>query len=84
MDPRAQFADHVKSVWSNPRIQKSLSYCDSQQVVIAINEDLRNAQTPDKIWISYKKLFDTVTEGAVILLDDGAIEVTRTPLYFPL
>ena len=70
-------------MWNNHRIQKSLTYCDSQQVVIAINEDLRNAQTSDKIWISYKKLFDTVTEGAVILLDDGAIEVTRTPLYFP-
>jgi pyruvate kinase len=43
--------------------------------VISISDSVRNEQTPDKIWISYKKLFDTVTEGAVILLDDGAIEV---------
>lgn len=52
--------------------------------MIAINDDLRNAQTPDKIWISYKKLFDTVTEGAVILLDDGAIEVRQTSSCIPL
>jgi pyruvate kinase len=51
--------------------------------VIAINDDLRNAQTPDKIWISYKKLFDTVTEGAVILLDDGAIEVRQASSCSP-
>lgn len=52
--------------------------------MIAINDDLRNAQTPDKIWISYKKLFDTVTEGAVILLDDGAIEVRWSSSCFLL
>ena len=47
-----------------------------EQVVISINDTLRTEQATDKIWISYKKLFNTVTEGAVILLDDGAIEVT--------
>ena len=44
--------------------------------MISIDEKLRTEQTTDKIWISYKKLFNTVTKGAVILLDDGAIEVT--------
>ena len=44
--------------------------------MISINDELRNEQSTDQIWISYKKLFNTVTKGAVILLDDGAIEVT--------
>ena len=68
--------------FSNDRMRLGLrleSYLNhetgSPQVVISISDSVRNEQTPEKIWISYKKLFDTVTEGAVILLDDGAIEV---------
>lgn len=58
------------------RLQSFLNHeTGSPQVVISISDSVRNEQTPEKIWISYKKLFDTVTEGAVILLDDGAIEV---------
>ena len=50
--------------------------------MISFNDELRNEQSTDRIWISYKKLFNTVTNGAVILLDDGAIEVTlETFLY---
>jgi pyruvate kinase len=44
-------------------------------LVVTIDEAFRNEQTTAKIWLSYKKLFDTVKEGACILLDDGAIEV---------
>ena len=55
---------------------KEVSWVTGQKVVISINDTLRNEQATDKIWISYKKLFNTVTEGAVILLDDGAIEVS--------
>lgn len=43
--------------------------------MISIDEIFRNEQTAAKIWLSYKKLFDTVEKGAVILLDDGAIEL---------
>jgi pyruvate kinase len=43
--------------------------------VISIDEVFRNEQTAAKIWLSYQKLFDTVEKGAVILLDDGAIEL---------
>ena len=35
----------------------------------------KDQQTPEKIWISYPSLFDSVDVGNKILLDDGAVEV---------
>ena len=36
---------------------------------------MRTSQTPDKIWVSYQQLQKTVSVGARVLLDDGAVEV---------
>lgn len=59
------------------------SFADGKKVQMEIgkmltltnDEKVRNNQLIDKIWISYKKLFDQVTKDTQILLDDGAIEL---------
>jgi pyruvate kinase len=45
------------------------------QVTLTINDDFKDKQSPEKIWLSYKDMLKTVKEGSLILLDDGAIEV---------
>ena len=54
---------------------KEVELKTGQQIVLTIDDSLKEKQSSDKIWISYKKLLDTVKEGSLILLDDGAIEV---------
>ena len=54
---------------------KEVELKTGQQIVLSIDDSLKETQTSDRIWISYKKLLDTVKEGSLILLDDGAIEV---------
>ena len=46
-----------------------------QTIVLTTNDAIKEKQTIDRVWISYKQLVDTVKVGSVILLDDGAIEV---------
>ena len=54
---------------------KEVDLKSGQKVVLSTNDALKDKQTADKVWISYKKLMDTVKVGSLILLDDGAIEV---------
>jgi pyruvate kinase len=54
---------------------KEVELVAGQKLTLTTDDSVKENQTPNKIWISYKKLFSTVCEGAIILLDDGAIEI---------
>lgn len=45
------------------------------QVTLTTDESVRQQQTSSHIWISYRKLYDTVSLGSSILLDDGIVEL---------
>lgn len=45
------------------------------QIILTNDPAVRNAQTSEKLWVSYMKLHDTVSVGSRILLDDGIVEV---------
>ena len=45
------------------------------QVTLTTDESVRQQQTSSHIWISYSKLYDTVSLGSSILLDDGIVEL---------
>jgi pyruvate kinase len=45
------------------------------QVTLTTDESVRQQQTSSHIWISYRKLYDTVPLGSSILLDDGIVEL---------
>lgn len=44
-------------------------------VTLTTNDDFRESQTSDMLWLSYKNLNRTVKKGDCILLDDGAVEL---------
>jgi len=52
-------------------------YCTIRcmQVTLTTDESVRQQQTSSHIWISYRKLYDTVSLGSSILLDDGIVEL---------
>jgi pyruvate kinase len=54
----------------------SIELIQGNKVVLTTDESHRTVQTVDKLWISYKQLIDTVKIGSVILLDDGAVELS--------
>lgn len=45
------------------------------KIKLTTDKAAQNAQTIDQIWISYDRIHENATNGARILLDDGAIEV---------
>ncbi len=55
--------------------QKNMELIGGNTVILTTDDSVRHHQSENKIWISYKKILDTVSEGSSILLDDGAIEV---------
>lgn len=50
-------------------------YDACMQVTLTTDESVRQEQTASRIWISYRKLYDTVSLGSSILLDDGIVEL---------
>ena len=44
-------------------------------IIFILDLDIRNNQTIDKIWVSYKSLHESVNVGSKVLLDDGAVEL---------
>ena len=53
----------------------SIELVQGNKVTLTTDDAHRHVQTVDKLWISYKQLIDTVSEGSCILLDDGAVEL---------
>ena len=45
-------------------------------VTLTTDESFRHTQTKDKLWISYPQLMETLSIGSVVLLDDGAVELS--------
>lgn len=54
---------------------KEIELTEGQMITLSIDEKHRTQQDSNYIWISYKKLYDTVLIGSSILLDDGIVEL---------
>jgi len=54
---------------------KELDLLAGSHVLLTTDDSMRNKQTADKLWISYKSLPKTVQPQNIILLDDGAIQL---------
>lgn len=54
---------------------KELELVTGNTVTLSTRPEVRETQTENKIWISYKDLPNTARIGTAILLDDGAIEL---------
>ena len=52
---------------------KEVEITAGQEMILCTNDEFSKAQTASRIWISYPKLFETATEGAIIMVDDGAV-----------
>jgi len=67
---------------SFPEGTKNVQLETGQMVTLSIHEDVRYAQSVEKLWISYHQLLDTVEVGSSILLDDGAVELRAVEMDF--
>lgn len=54
---------------------KNVELTMGEEVLVTTDETFRNAQTKERLWMSYKSLAETATPGTRILLDDGSIEL---------
>ena len=44
-------------------------------VTVTVNDDFKDKQSPDMIYVTYKDLTSSMKVGGCILLDDGAVEL---------
>lgn len=49
-------------------------------VTLSTDASLRTSQSHEKLFITYDKIMETVEEGSMVLLDDGAIELKVTKM----
>ena len=56
-------------------VEKEVSLTAGATITVTVNEDWRNKQTADMLFLSYKSLPTSVKVGDSILIDDGNIEL---------
>jgi len=55
--------------------KKKIELVRGSTIDLTTNEEYREKGTPEKLWISYEKLSESLSVGGAILLDDGLIEL---------